>query len=179
TVPVSTGRGDATQEQTDVESFEYLEPTHDGFRNYLQDGLPLPAEYLLLDKASLLGLTPPELTVLIGGLRVLGANFEGSALGVFTDRPGQLTNDFFVNLLDLGNTWAPIDGPSESANTYECSGPNGEKLWTGSRVDLVFGANSELRALAEVYGSDDAAEKFVNDFVAAWVKVVEQDRFDV
>ncbi|GGA73369.1 catalase-peroxidase [Pseudoclavibacter endophyticus] len=179
TVPVSTGRGDATQEQTDAESFSYLEPQHDGFRNYLEDGLPLPAEFLLLDKASLLGLTPVELTVLVGGLRMLGVNYEASDVGVFTDRPGQLTNDFFVNLLELGNTWKPVDGPSESATVYECISATGEKLWRGSRVDLVFGANSELRAIAEVYGADDAHEKFVKDFVAAWSKVVEQDRFDI
>ncbi|WP_413336007.1 catalase/peroxidase HPI [Brevibacterium sp. GP-SGM9] len=178
TVPVSTGRGDASQEQTDVDSFGYLEPTHDGFRNYLTEGLPLKAEYLLLDQASLLGLTPPELTVLIGGLRVLGANYEDSELGVFTQRPGELTNDFFVNLLELGNVWKPI-GPSETANVYECYSPEGEKLWTGSRVDLLFGANSELRALAEVYASDDAHEKFLADFVKVWSKVVEADRFDL
>ncbi|WP_167194659.1 catalase/peroxidase HPI [Brevibacterium pigmentatum] len=178
TVPVSTGRGDATQEQTDVDSFSYLEPTHDGFRNYLTEGLPLKAEYLLLDKASLLGLTPPELTVLIGGLRVLGVNYEDSELGVFTDRPGELTNDFFVNLLELGNVWKPV-GPSETANVYECYSPEGEKLWTGSRIDLLFGANSELRAIAEVYGSDDANGKFVADFVKAWTKLVEADRFDL
>ncbi|WP_193084559.1 catalase/peroxidase HPI [Brevibacterium aurantiacum] len=177
-VPVTTGRGDATQEQTDVNSFSFLEPTHDGFRNYLTEGLPLSAEHLLLDRASLLGLTPSELTVLIGGLRVLGANYEDSELGVFTDRPGELTNDFFVNLLELGNVWKPV-GPSESANVYECFSPTGEKLWTGSRIDLLFGANSELRALAEVYASDDAKEKFVNDFVTAWSKLVEADRFDL
>ncbi|WP_350270860.1 catalase/peroxidase HPI [Brevibacterium sp. CBA3109] len=177
-VPVTTGRGDATQEQTDVNSFSFLEPTHDGFRNYLTEGLPLSAEHLLLDRASLLGLTPSELTVLIGGLRVLGANYEDSELGVFTDRPGELTNDFFVNLLELGNVWKPV-GPSESANVYECFSPGGEKLWTGSRIDLLFGANSELRALAEVYASDDAKEKFVNDFVKAWSKLVEADRFDL
>ncbi|MDN5772787.1 MAG: catalase/peroxidase HPI [Brevibacterium aurantiacum] len=177
-VPVTTGRGDATQEQTDVNSFSFLEPTHDGFRNYLTEGLPLSAEHLLLDRASLLGLTPSELTVLIGGLRVLGANYEDSELGVFTDRPGELTNDFFVNLLELGNVWKPV-GPSESANVYECFSPTGEKLWTGSRIDLLFGANSELRALAEVYASDDAKDKFVNDFVNAWSKLVEADRFDL
>ncbi|MGO2015921.1 MAG: catalase/peroxidase HPI [Brevibacterium aurantiacum] len=177
-VPVTTGRGDATQEQTDVNSFSFLEPTHDGFRNYLTEGLPLSAEHLLLDRASLLGLTPSELTVLIGGLRVLGANYEDSELGVFTDRPGELTNDFFVNLLELGNVWKPV-GPSESANVYECFSPTGEKLWTGSRIDLLFGANSELRALAEVYAYDDAKEKFVNDFVKAWSKLVEADRFDL
>ncbi|MDN6603855.1 catalase/peroxidase HPI [Brevibacterium sp.] len=178
TVPVTTGRGDATQEQTDVDSFSFLEPTHDGFRNYLTEGLPLSAEHLLLDRASLLGLTPSELTVLIGGLRVLGANYEDSDLGVFTDRPGELTNDFFVNLLELGNVWKPV-GPSESATVYECFSPAGEKLWTGSRIDLLFGANSELRAIAEVYASDDAQEKFVNDFVKAWSKLVEADRFDL
>ena len=169
---------EAIQEQTDVDSFGYLEPTHDGFRNYLTEGLPLKAEYLLLDKASLLGLTPPELTVLIGGLRVLGVNYEDSELGVFTDRPGELTNDFFVNLLELGNVWKPV-GPSETANVYECFSPEGEKLWTGSRIDLLFGANSELRAIAEVYGSDDANEKFVADFVKAWTKLVDADRFDL
>ncbi|HCG56726.1 MULTISPECIES: catalase/peroxidase HPI [Brevibacterium] len=177
-VPVTTGRGDATQEQTDVASFSHLEPTHDGFRNYLTEDLPLSAEFLLLDRASLLGLTPSEMTVLIGGLRVLGANYQDSDLGVFTDRPGELTNDFFVNLLELGNTWKPV-GESESANVYECFSPAGEKLWTGSRIDLLFGANSELRALAEVYASDDAQEKFVNDFVKAWSKLVEADRFDL
>jgi catalase-peroxidase len=178
TVTVSTGRGDATQEQTDIDSFGFLEPTHDGFRNYLTEGLPLKAEYLLLDKASLLGLTPPEMTVLIGGLRVLGANHADSELGVFTDRPGELTNDFFVNLLELGNSWQPI-GASETAEFYECYSPEGEKLWTGSRVDLLFGANSELRAIAEVYGSDDAGEKFVADFVKVWTKLIEADRYDL
>ncbi len=178
TVPVTTGRGDATQEQTDVDSFSYLEPLHDGFRNYLTDGLPLKAEFLLLDRANLLGLTAPEMTVLIGGLRVLGANFEDSDHGVLTDRPGVLTNDFFVNLLELGNTWKPV-GESETATVFECYSPEGEKLWTGTRFDLLFGANSELRALAEVYGSDDAKEKFVKDFVKAWTKVVEADRFDL
>ena len=178
TVPVSTGRGDATQEQTDVHSFGFLEPTHDGFRNYLSEGLPLKAEYLLLDKASLLGLTPPELTVLIGGLRVLGVNHGDSELGVLTDRPGELTNDFFVNLLELGNAWKPV-GDSETAEEYECFSPSGEKLWSGSRVDLLFGANSELRALAEVYGSDDAGAKFVADFVKVWTKLVEADRYDL
>ncbi|MDN5657192.1 catalase/peroxidase HPI [Brevibacterium sandarakinum] len=177
-VPVSAGRGDATQEQTDVNSFSFLEPTHDGFRNYLTEGLPLSAEHLLLDRASLLGLTPSELTVLIGGLRVLGANYEDSDLGVFTDRPGELTNDFFVNLLELGNVWKPV-GPSETATVYECFSPAGEKLWTGSRIDLLFGSNSELRAIAEVYASDDAQEKFVNDFVKTWSKLVEADRFDL
>lgn len=178
TVPVSTGRGDATQEQTDIESFSYLEPTHDGFRNYLTPGLPLAAEYLLLDQASLLGLNPAELTVLIGGLRVLGANHEDSELGVLTERRGELTNDFFVNLLELGNTWKAV-GDSATTNLYENYSPTGEKLWSGSRVDLLFGSNSELRAIAEVYASDDAQEKFVTDFVRAWTKVVEADRYDL
>ncbi|WP_349827337.1 catalase/peroxidase HPI [Brevibacterium litoralis] len=180
TVPVSTGRGDATQEQTDVESVAWLEPRFDGFRNYVQKDFGIPAEYLLVDKANLLGLSAPEMTVLVGGLRVLGANFEDSAKGVFTETPGALTNDFFVNLLDLDGTWKPLDGEGYAATEYEyADDATGEVTWTGSRVDLVFGANSELRALAEVYGSDDAKEKFVNDFVAAWTKVVEADRFDL
>ena len=161
-----------------MNSFSFLEPTHDGFRNYLTEGLPLRAEHPLLDRASLLGLTPPELTVLTGGLRVVGVNFEGSELGAFTDRPGELTNDFFVNLLELGNTWKPV-GASETADVYECFSPAGERLWAGSRVDLLFGANSELRAIAEVYGSDDADETFVADFVKVWTKLVEADRYDL
>ncbi|WP_370617098.1 catalase/peroxidase HPI [Mumia sp. Pv 4-285] len=177
TVPFTPGRGDATQELTDVESFSYLEPTHDGFRNYLGKGHPLPAEFLFVDRASLLGLSAPEATVLVGGLRVLGANYGGTDLGVLTETPGALTNDFFVNLLDLGNTWKSVDG---SEGIYAClSGKTGEQLWTGSRVDLLFGSNSELRAVAEVYASDDAKEKFIGDFVAAWVKVMEADRFDL
>ncbi|MBJ7329215.1 MAG: catalase/peroxidase HPI [Solirubrobacteraceae bacterium] len=172
TVPFTPGRVDALLEQTDVESFEALEPVADGFRNWIAEGHPLPAEYLLIDKANLLTLTAPELTVLVGGLRVLGANQGNSKIGVFTDTPGQLTNDFFVNLLDLGTTWVPT-GPS--ADTFESS----DGKWFGSRVDLVFGSNSELRALAEVYASDDAKEKFVTDFVAAWAKVMDLDRFDV
>ncbi len=176
-VPFSPGRGDAVQEQTDVESFAVLEPQADGFRNYLGKGTRLPAEYLLLDKANLLTLSAPEMTVLIGGLRVLGANYNGSQLGVFTSTPGSLTNDFFVNLLDYDTTWTPT---SQEAETFEGrDGVTGEVKWTGSRVDLVFGSNSELRALAEVYGSDDAKEKFVNDFVAAWVKVANLDRYDL
>ncbi len=170
-VPFTPGRTDASQEQTDVESFAALEPTADGFRNYLANGHRLPAEHLLVDRANLLTLSAPEMTVLVGGLRVLGANFEQSELGVFTSSPGTLTNDFFVNLLDLGTTWKPT-----SAGTYEATGGH---RWTGSRVDLVFGSNSELRALAEVYASDDAGEKFVHDFVAAWVKVMNLDRFDL
>jgi catalase-peroxidase len=175
-VPFSPGRTDASAEQTDVESFSHLEPKADGFRNYLGKGTRLPAEYLLIDKANLLTLSAPQLTVLVGGLRVLGANYDGSKLGVFTDAPGTLTNDFFVNLLDYGTTWAPV---SEDATTFEGRAADGSVRWTGSRVDLVFGSNSELRALAEVYASDDAKEKFVHDFVAAWVKVMNLDRFDL
>ncbi|MFJ9909290.1 catalase/peroxidase HPI [Streptomyces sp. NPDC101152] len=176
-VPFAPGRVDATQEHTDAESFEALEPTADGFRNYLGKGNRLPAEYLLLDRANLLGLSAPELTVLVGGLRVLGANYQNSQLGVFTKTPGALTNDFFVNLLDLGTTWRAT---SEDQNTFEGrDDATGELKWAGSRADLVFGSNSELRALAEVYASDDAKEKFVNDFVAAWVKVSNADRFDL
>ena len=175
-VPFTPGRGDASQEQTDVESFANLEPKADGFRNYVGKGTRLPAEYLLLDKANLLTLSAPEMTVLVGGLRVLGANYDGSKLGVLTSTPGSLTNDFFVNLLDLGTTWKAT---SEDANTFEGrDAATGEVKWTGSRADLVFGSNSELRALAEVYASDDAKEKFVNDFVAAWDKVMNLDRFD-
>jgi catalase-peroxidase len=176
-VPVTLGRTDASQEQTDVESFVNLEPKADGFRNYLGKGARLPAEYLLLDRANLLTLSAPEMTVLVGGLRVLGANYDGSKLGVFTGTPGSLTNDFFVNLLDMGTTWQPT---SQDANTFEGrDAATGEVTWTGSRVDLVFGSNSELRALAEVYASDDAKEKFVADFVAAWNKVMNLDRFDL
>ncbi|MEV6948641.1 catalase/peroxidase HPI [Streptomyces sp. NPDC051172] len=176
-VPFTPGRVDATEEHTDAESFAALEPTADGFRNYLGKGNRLPAEFLLLDKANLLGLSAPELTVLVGGLRVLGANHQQTAHGVFTDTPGKLTNDFFVNLLDLGHTWSPV---SEDQTVFECrDDATGEVKWTGTRADLVFGSNSELRALAEVYAADDAKEKFVNDFVAAWVKVSNADRFDI
>ena len=175
-VPFTPGRADAAQDQTDVESFAALEPRADGFRNYAGKGSRLPAEYLLIDKANLLTLSAPEMTVLVGGLRVLGANYDGSKLGVFTATPGSLTNDFFVNLLDLGTTWQTT---SEDANTFEGRDATGEVKWTGSRADLVFGSNSELRALAEVYASDDAKEKFVNDFAAAWDKVMNLDRFDL
>jgi catalase-peroxidase len=175
-VPFRPGRADASQEQTDVESFANLEPKADGFRNYLGKGNRLPGEYLLIDKANLLTLSAPEMTVLVGGLRVLGANYDGSKLGVFTATPGSLTNDFFVNLLDMGTTWQPT---SEDASTFEGRDAAGQVRWTGSRVDLIFGANSELRALAEVYASDDAREKFVRDFVAAWDKVMNLDRFDL
>ncbi len=176
-VPFTPGRTDALPEQTDAESFAVLEPTADGFRNYLGKGHRLPAEYLLLDRANLLTLSAPEMTVLVGGLRVLGANFQQSPLGVFTCAPESLTNDFFVNLLDLGTTWQPA---SADAQTFEGRDrATGELRWTASRVDLIFGSNSELRALAEVYASDDAQEKFVHDFVAAWDKVMNLDRYDL
>ncbi|AIR96704.1 catalase/peroxidase HPI [Streptomyces glaucescens] len=176
-VPFTPGRVDATEEHTDAESFAALEPTADGFRNYLGKGNRLPAEYLLLDKANLLTLSAPEMTVLVGGLRVLGATHQQSQLGVFTSTPGALTNDFFVNLLDLGTTWKST---SEDQTAFEGrDAVTGELKWAGSRADLVFGSNSELRALAEVYAADDAKEKFVRDFVAAWVKVMELDRFDL
>jgi catalase-peroxidase len=176
TVPFTPGRTDASQEQTDIESFAALEPRADGFRNYLGKGNKLPAEYLLVDKANLLTLTAPEMTVLVGGLRVLDANVKQSPLGVLTSTPGVLTNDFFVNLLELGTTWSSTSGDQE---TYEGRNSAGDVVWTGSRADLVIGSNSELRALAEVYASDDAKEKFVTDFVAAWAKVMNLDRFDI
>ncbi|MPY79652.1 MAG: catalase/peroxidase HPI [Actinophytocola sp.] len=175
-VPFTPGRTDASQEQTDADSFAALEPTADGFRNYLGKGNRLPTEYLLLDRANLLTLSAPEMTVLVGGLRVLDANYQQSSLGVLTDKPGTLTNDFFANLLELGTEWAPT---SEDAETFEGRSATGEVKWTGSRADLVFGSNSELRALAEVYASDDAKEKFVRDFVAAWDKVMNLDRYDL
>ncbi len=176
-VPFTPGRADASQDQTDVESFSALEPTADGFRNYVGKGNRLPAEYLLVDRANLLTLSAPEMAVLVAGLRVLGANYQQSSLGVFTTTPGALTNDFFVNLLDMGTTWQPV---SEDANTFEGrDAATGEVKWTGSRVDLVFGSNSELRALAEVYASNDAKEKFARDFAAAWAKVMNLDRFDL
>jgi catalase-peroxidase len=176
-VPFAPGRTDASREQTDVESFGELEPTADGFRNYLRGEHRLPAEFLLVDRANLLTLTAPEMTVLVGGLRVLGANSKRSSVGVLTATPESLTNDFFVNLLDPGTAWKPT---SEKAETFEGRDlATGELRWTGSRVDLVFGSNSELRALAEVYASDDAGEKFVHDFIAAWVKVMNLDRFDL
>ena len=175
-VPFTPGRTDASAEQTDTESFSHLEPKADGFRNYLGKGVRLPAEYLLIDKANLLTLSAPQMTVLVGGLRVLGANYDGSKLGVFTDTPGTLTNDFFVNLLDYDTTWTPA---AEDATTFEGRTADGAVKWTGSRVDLVFGSNSELRAVAEVYASDDAKEKFAHDFAAAWTKVMNLDRFDL
>jgi catalase-peroxidase len=176
-VGFTPGRGDASQEQTDVESFAVLEPRADGFRNYVAAGHQVPAEQLLVDRAQLLTLTAPEMTVLVGGLRVLGANTQQSALGVFTKRPGTLTNDFFVNLLKAGTTW---QATSDAEETFEGRDrATGELKWSGSRVDLVFGSNSQLRALAEVYGSDDSQQKFVHDFAAAWSKVMDLDRFDL
>ncbi|MEZ2417297.1 catalase/peroxidase HPI [Luteibacter sp. RCC_6_2] len=177
TVPFAPGRTDASQEQTDVASFEPLEPAADGFRNYVKGRYSVPAEALLIDKAQLLTLTAPEMTVLVGGLRVLGANVEASKQGVFTDRPGTLTNDFFRNLLDMSTVWKPTSPARESFEGSERG--TGKLKWIGSRVDLVFGSNSILRALAEVYGSADAQEKFVGDFVAAWTKVMNLDRFDL
>jgi catalase-peroxidase len=160
-----------------VESFEPLEPSADGFRNYQKAKFAVTAEELLVDRAQLLTLTAPEMTVLVGGMRALNANFGGSSHGVLTDRPGALTNDFFVNLLDMGTTWSPT---SEDEDVFEGRDrATGELKWTGTRVDLVFGSNSELRAVAEVYGSGDSEEKFVRDFVAAWDKVMNLDRFDL
>jgi catalase-peroxidase len=175
-VPFTPGRADASQDQTDVEAFAVLEPTADGFRNYSVHGPHCPAEHLLIDKATLLTLSAPEMTVLVGGLRVLDANHGQSGLGVFTRRPGTLTSDFFVNLLDMGTTWTPTSG---AADTFEGRDAKGAVKWTGSRVDLVFGSNSQLRALAEVYACEDAQRQFVDDFVAAWSKVMNLDRFDV
>ena len=176
-VPFTPGRTDAAQEQTDVEAFAVLEPTADGFRNYLGKGHQRPAEQLLVDRAQLLTLSAPEMTVLVGGLRVLSANADRSALGVLTTRPGTLTNDFFVNVLDLNTRWAPTSDAEESFEGRDAA--SGQVRWTASRVDLVFGSNSQLRALAEVYASDDAQRKFVDAFVAAWAKVMDLDRFDV
>jgi catalase-peroxidase len=173
-VPFAPGRVDATQEQTDVESFAALEPVADGFRNYFKGPGDLQVENLLIDKAQLLTLTAPEMTVLVGGLRVLGANSGGSKHGVFTDKPGALSTDFFVNLLDMGVEWKPVGGHYEGKDRK-----SGKTKWTATRVDLAFGSNSVLRALAEVYASADAKEKFVRDFVAAWVKVMNLDRFDL
>jgi catalase-peroxidase len=175
-VPFSPGRTDASAEQTDVESFAVLEPSADGFRNYFRAGDKRRPEALLIDRASLLGLTAPEMTVLVGGLRVLGADTGHTGHGVFTNRPEALTNDFFVNLLDMGTEWRA--GSAE--HVYEGrTRATGELRWTGTAVDLVFGSNSELRAVAEVYGSADAPAKFVADFVAAWDKVMNLDRFDL
>jgi catalase-peroxidase len=177
TVPFAPGRTDASQEQTDTEAFAVLEPTADGFRNYLRAGEKLPPETLLVDRAYMLTLTAPEMTVLVGGLRALGANFDGSSHGVFTDRPGTLTNDFFVHLLDMGTEWKPS---MATENVYEGRDrATGEVTRTATAVDLVFGSNSQLRAVSEVYASQDSKEKFVRDFVAAWDKVMNLDRFDL
>jgi catalase-peroxidase len=177
TVPFAPGRTDASQEQTDVESFTVMEPKYDGFRNYLRPGEKLPPEHLLVDRAYMLNLTPPEMTVLVGGMRALGANYRGTRHGVFTDRPGTLTNDFFVNLCDMGTEWK-VSAAEE--NVYEARDRGtGDVRWTATAADLMFGSNSELRALSEVYAADDAQEKFVRDFVAAWDKVMNLDRFDL
>ena len=177
TVPFSPGRMDASQDQTDVEAMAVLEPYADGFRNFQKAKYAVRAEELLLDKAQLLTLTAPEMTVLVGGLRVLGANVGGSRHGVFTDRVGTLSNDFFVNLLDMGTVWAPS---ADDEDVFEGRDrATGALRFTGTRVDLVFGSNSQLRALAEVYGSADAGAKLVQDFVAAWAKGMDLDRFDL
>jgi catalase-peroxidase len=176
-VPFAPGRTDATQEQTDVDNFAVLEPTADGFRNYQKAKYSVSAEELLVDKAQLLTLTAPEMTVLVGGLRMLNANVGQSQHGVFTQRPGTLTNDFFVNVLDMGTEWKST---SEDGDLFEGRDrATGELKWTATRVDLVFGSSSQLRAIAEVYGQDDAKGKLVEDFVAAWNKVMNADRFDL
>jgi catalase-peroxidase len=176
TVPFTPGRTDASQKQTDVEAFAVLEPVADGFRNYLKTKYAVAAEELLVDRAQLLTLTAPEMTVLVGGMRALNANFGGSQHGVFTKRPETLTNDFYVNLLDMGTMWKAT---SEDEDVFEGRDRGtGELKWKGTRVDLIFGSNSQLRAIAEVYASDDSQEKFVRDFVAAWDKVMNLDRFD-
>ena len=176
-VPFTPGRMDASQEQTDVHSFAPLEPVADGFRGYQKAPYSVPTEVLLLDKAQLLTLTAPEMAVLVGGLRVLGANVGGSAHGVFTKTPGLLTNDFFVNLLDMGTEWKTVSGGNEQF--VGCDRKSGQPKWTGTRVDLVFGSNAQLRAIAEVYAQNDNRTKFVCDFVSAWTKVMNLDRFDV
>jgi catalase-peroxidase len=176
-VPFTPGRMDASEEQTDVESFAVLEPAADGFRNYSKAKYSIPTEELLVDKAQLLNLTAPEITVLVGGMRALNTNYDNSKHGVFTERPGMLTSDFFVNLLELGTQWKATDKSEELFEGHDRK--TGELKWTASRADLIFGSNSELRALAEVYGSSDAQEKFVNDFVSAWNKVMNLDRFDL
>ncbi|MCL2526680.1 MAG: catalase-peroxidase, partial [Coriobacteriia bacterium] len=175
-VPFVPGRMDATQDETDIHSFAVLEPAYDGFRNYLKGEFSSVAEELLVDKAQLLGLTPPEMTVLVGGMRVLGANYAGSDCGVLTDAPGVLTNDFFVNLLDMATVWKKTEVEGEYKGIDRVSGAD---RWNACRVDLIFGSNSQLRALAEVYACDDAGAKFVADFIAAWNKVMNADRFDL
>ena len=178
TVPFVSGRGDATAEQTDANSFEPLEPKADGFRNYLSVRFSVPTEELLVDRAQLLQLSGPEMAVLVGGLRVLGANHGGSRHGVLTSRPGQLTNDFFVNLLDMGTAWRQADDRGDEVFVGTCRRTD-EERWTATRTDLAFGANAELRALSEVYASNDAGDKFVADFVTAWTKVMNADRFEI
>jgi catalase-peroxidase len=177
TVPFTPGRTDSTQEQTDVESFAVLEPSADGFRNYMKSKYTVSAEEMLVDKAQLMTLTAPEMTALVGGMRVLNANFDNSKLGVFTKSPETLTNDFFINLLDMDTTWKGIAGSEDVFESRDRK--TGEVKWTGTRVDLIFGSNSELRAVAEVYGCGDSQEKFVKDFVRAWDKVMNLDRFDL
>ena len=176
-VPFTPGRMDATQEQTDVQGMAVLEPMIDGFRNYAKTQFTISTEELLVDKAQLLKLTAPEMTVLVGGLRVLDANYKGVKHGVFTNKPGVLTNDFFVYLLDMNTVWKPSDATQEVFEGKDRA--TGTVKWTATRADLIFGSNSELRALAEVYASEDAKEKFVKDFIAAWVKVMNSDRFDL
>jgi catalase-peroxidase len=176
-VPFTPGRADASQENTDVESFELLEPAADGFRNYLKPHHSASAEALLVDKAQLLTLTAPEMTVLVGGMRALNTNYDNSKNGVFTSKPGVLSNDYFLNILDMGITWSST---SDEQNLFEGRDrKTGAVKWTGTRVDLIFGSNSELRAIAEVYGCSDSKEKFVKDFVATWAKVMDLDRFDL
>jgi catalase-peroxidase len=175
TVPFSPGRGDASQDMTDVESFDVLEPVHDGFRNWLKQSYAVTAEEMMLDRAQLMGLTASEMTVLVGGMRVMGTNHGGTSHGVFTDRVGQLTNDFFINLTDMNYSWDPIDD-----NLYEIRDrQSGDTVWTATRADLVFGSNSILRAFAELYAQDDNHEKFVHDFVSVWTKVMNADRYDL
>jgi len=173
-VPFLQGRGDATEEMTDAESFAELEPTNDAFRNFMKKEYAVKPEELMLDKAQLLGLTAPEMTVLLGGMRVLGTNYSGTKHGVFTDKIGTLTNDFFVNLTDMNNVWKPIGQNLYNINDRK----TGQTKWTATRVDLVFGSNSILRAYAEVYAQDDSKEKFVKDFIKVWTKIMNADRFD-
>ena len=176
-VPFSPGRGDATDEQTDAPSFDVLEPLSCGFRNFLKKNYAVAPEEMMLDKSQLLGLTAPEMTVLVGGMRALGANSAGVEHGIFTDRPGQLTNDYFVNLLDLETEWSPADSAEQTFVGKDRA--TGAEKWTGTRVDLIFGSNTELRAVAEVYGCGDGEARFVAEFVAAWDKVMMLDRFEL
>ncbi len=175
-VPFTSGRGDATQDQTDTESFVVLEPMADGFRNYAREGLKAHAAELLIDKAQLLNLTAPEMTVLIGGLRVLNTNYGQTKFGMFTSKPGVLTNDFFVNILDMKTDWKPASNEGEYQGFDRATG---KPKWAATVVDLVFGSNSELRAIVEVYAQDDSETKFIADFIKAWVKVMNLDRFDL